>query len=114
MHPNVFLLLLQVVGREGNIVTYIGLLGSGIVTHRGARAYGTVDSLDSSYRLQCREDGRVLWAKLGSFEEGTDHHAVLHVPDDEVEKAKDNAVVNQMIHIHVHTQAEKWLLLFRI
>ena len=114
MHPNVFLMLLQVVGREGNTVTYIGASGGGILTHRGVRAYGTVDSLDSSYRLQCREDGRVLWAKLGSFEEGTDHHAVLHVPDDEVEEGKDNAVVNQMIHIHVQTQAEKWLLLFRI
>ena len=69
------------------------------MTHRGARAYGTVDSLDSSYRLQCREDGRVLWAKLGSFdwEEGTNQHTVLHVPDDEVEEGTDNAILNPLI-----------------
>ena len=97
--PNVFLVLLQVVGREGNTVTYIGASGRGIVTHIGARAYGTVDSLDSSYRLQCREDGRVLWAKLGSFdwEEGTNQQPVLHVPDDEVEEGTDNAILNPLI-----------------
>ena len=88
MHPNVFLMLLQVVGREGNTVTYIGMSGRGIVTHIGARAYGTVELKDSSYRLQCREDGRVLWAKLGSFD--ANHLAVLQIPDAEVEEGIEN------------------------
>ena len=74
------------VGRERNTVTYIGASGErGIITHKGTRAYGTVDLLDSSYRLECRDNGRVFWAKLNSFdwEEDINQHAIVHIPDDE-------------------------------
>ena len=75
----------QVAGRERKTVTYIGRSGEGgIITQKGSRAYGTVDLLDSSYRLQCREDGRVFWAKLDSFD--ANHHTVLQNQDAEVEE----------------------------
>ena len=101
----------QVAGRERNTVTYIGASGeSGIVAHEGTRANGTVQLLDSSFRLHCREGGRALWAELNSLD--ANHHAVLQIPDAGVEEGRKCNPL--LINIYHQIQAERWLLLFEI